>query len=147
MAIRCNEEDVRLMKRAAHGVRGIKLKTGDVVVGAGVLESDESEAQVFTISEEGYGKRNEADAYNVQKRGGIGTKNFRINDKTGEVFIGTDKGLCSYMSDATKPSDNPGGEETYAYPNPVRPNYTGLITVVGLAFNSDVKIVTTMVYL
>ena len=37
------------MKRAAHGVRGIKLKTGDVVVGAGVLESDESEAQVFTI--------------------------------------------------------------------------------------------------
>ena len=47
------------------------------------------------------------------------------------------------MSDATKPSDNPGGEETYAYPNPVRPNYTGLITVVGLAFNSDVKIVTT----
>ncbi|MSA60223.1 DNA gyrase subunit A, partial [Parabacteroides distasonis] len=85
MAIRCNEEDVRLMKRAAHGVRGIKLKTGDVVVGAGVLESDESEAQVFTISEEGYGKRNEADAYNVQKRGGIGTKNFRINDKTGDV--------------------------------------------------------------
>ncbi|MBS5756830.1 MAG: DNA gyrase subunit A, partial [Veillonella sp.] len=58
---------------------------GDVVVGAGVLESDESEAQVFTISEEGYGKRNEADAYNVQKRGGIGTKNFRINDKTGDV--------------------------------------------------------------
>jgi len=85
MAIRCNEQDVRLMKRAAHGVRGIKLKTGDVVVGAGVLEADESEVQVFTISEEGYGKRNDASAYNVQKRGGIGTKNFRINDKTGDV--------------------------------------------------------------
>lgn len=70
-------------------------------------------------------------------------ESIAINDKTGEVFIGTDKGLCSYMSDATKPSDNPGGEETYAYPNPVRPNYTGLITVVGLAYNSDVKIVTT----
>lgn len=70
-------------------------------------------------------------------------ESIAINDKTGEVFIGTDKGLCSYMSDATKPSDNPGGEETYAYPNPVRPGYTGLITVVGLAFNSDVKIVTT----
>lgn len=70
-------------------------------------------------------------------------ESIAINDKTGEVFIGTDKGLCSYMSDATKTSDNPGGEETYAYPNPVRPNYTGLITVVGLAFNSDVKIVTT----
>ena len=70
-------------------------------------------------------------------------ESIAINDKTGEVFIGTDKGLCSYMSDATKPSDNPGGEETYAYPNPVRPGYTGLITVVGLAYNSDVKIVTT----
>lgn len=70
-------------------------------------------------------------------------ESIAINDKTGEVFIGTEKGLCSYMSDATKPSDNPGGEDTYAYPNPVRPNYTGLITVVGLAFNSDVKIVTT----
>jgi two component regulator propeller len=70
-------------------------------------------------------------------------ESIAINDKTGEVFIGTEKGLCSYMSDATKPSDNPGGEDTYAYPNPVRPGYTGLITVVGLAFNSDVKIVTT----
>lgn len=70
-------------------------------------------------------------------------ESIAINDKTGEVFIGTDKGLCSYMSDATKPSDNPGGEETYAYPNPVRPGYKGLITVVGLAYNSDVKIVTT----
>ena len=70
-------------------------------------------------------------------------ESIAINDKTGEVFIGTEKGLCSYMSDATKPSDNPGGEDTYAYPNPVRPGYTGLITVVGLAYNSDVKIVTT----
>ena len=85
MAIRCNEEDVRLMKRAAHGVRGIKLKTGDVVVGAGVLESDESEAQVFTISEEGFGKRNDAEAYTLQKRGGKGSKNFKITNKTGDV--------------------------------------------------------------
>ena len=85
MAIRCNEEDVRLMKRAARGVRGIKLKADDVVVGAGVLDANEAEAQIFTISEEGYGKRNDADSYNVQKRGGIGTKNFRITDKTGDV--------------------------------------------------------------
>ena len=70
-------------------------------------------------------------------------ESIAINDKTGEVFIGTEKGLCSYMSDATKPSDNPGGEDTYAYPNPIRLGYTGLITVVGLAYNSDVKIVTT----
>ena len=67
IAIRFSEHDVRLMKRAAHGVRGIKLNAGDVVVGAGVLNTDESEAQVFTISEEGFGKRNDAEAYTLQK--------------------------------------------------------------------------------
>ena len=73
------------MKRAAHGVRGIKLNAGDIVVGAGVLDSDESECQVFTISEEGFGKRNEAEAYTLQKRGGKGSKNFKITNKTGDV--------------------------------------------------------------
>ena len=82
---RFSESDVRLMKRAAHGVRGIKLNTGDVVVGAGVLNADESEAQVFTISEEGFGKRNDAEAYTLQKRGGKGSKNFKITNKTGDV--------------------------------------------------------------
>lgn len=77
--------DVRLMKRAAHGVRGIKLNAGDVVVGAGVLNTDESEAQVFTISEEGFGKRNDAEAYTLQKLGGKGSKNFKITNKTGDV--------------------------------------------------------------
>ena len=66
-----------------------------------------------------------------------------INNTTGEVFFGTDKGLCSYMSDATTPSDRPSGDNTYAYPNPVRPGYTGPITIVGLSMNADVKIVTT----
>lgn len=85
IAIRFSEEDARLMKRAAHGVRGIKLNAGDIVVGAGVLDSDESECQVFTISEEGFGKRNEAEAYTLQKRGGKGSKNFKITNKTGDV--------------------------------------------------------------
>ena len=85
IAIRFSESDVRLMKRAAHGVRGIKLNTGDIVVGAGVLNADESEAQVFTISEEGFGKRNDAEAYTLQKRGGKGSKNFKITNKTGDV--------------------------------------------------------------
>ena len=66
-----------------------------------------------------------------------------INNTTGEVFFGTDKGLCSYMSDATTPSDRPSGDNTYAYPNPVKPGYTGPITIVGLSMNADVKIVTT----
>ena len=65
-----------------------------------------------------------------------------INDKTGEVFFGTDNGLCSYMSDASATNENMTSDNVYAYPNPVEPDYTGLITIVGLSYNADVKIVT-----
>ena len=70
-------------------------------------------------------------------------QSISINDVTGEVFFATDNGLCSYMSDATKAVDSPNDETTYAYPNPVKPGYTGPITIVGLSLNVDVKIVTT----
>ena len=70
-------------------------------------------------------------------------QSISINDMTGEVFFATDNGLCSYMSDATKAVDSPDDETTYAYPNPVKPGYTGPITIVGLSMNVDVKIVTT----
>ena len=66
-----------------------------------------------------------------------------INDQTGEVFIATDQGLCSYMSDATEVSEEMTDDNVYAYPNPVTPEYSGLITVVGLSYNADVKITTT----
>lgn len=65
-----------------------------------------------------------------------------IDGTTGEVFFGTDKGLCSYMSDASQTSEKMDKDNVYAYPNPVRPDYTGLITVTGLTLNADVKIVT-----
>lgn len=70
-------------------------------------------------------------------------ESLAIDPKTGEVFIGTDKGLCSYLSDASEPSQTMDKETTYAYPNPVRPDYRGTITVTGLSYNADVKIVTT----
>lgn len=66
-----------------------------------------------------------------------------VNDATGEVYFGTDKGLCSYMSDATATSASMSKDNVYAYPNPVEPGYTGLITVVGLTMDADVKITTT----
>ena len=69
-------------------------------------------------------------------------ESMAINEKTGEVFIGTDKGLCSYMSDASTNSDMTK-DNVWAYPNPVKPDYTGLITITGLSFDADVKIVTT----
>ena len=66
-----------------------------------------------------------------------------INHTTGEVFFGTDEGLCSYMSDATEANEKVHEDDVYAYPNPVEPDYTGLITVVGLSFDADVKILTS----
>ena len=69
-------------------------------------------------------------------------EDIAIDHATGEIFFGTDKGLCSYISDATAPSDEMTKDNVYAYPNPVRPDYNGPITVVGLSLNADVKIVT-----
>lgn len=66
-----------------------------------------------------------------------------INDNTGEVFFSTENGLCSYMSDASIPSEKMDKDNVYAYPNPVKPDYTGLITIVGLSNNADVKIATS----
>ncbi len=70
-------------------------------------------------------------------------RSIAINQTTGEVFIGTENGLCSYQSGATEPVEKMDKDVTYAYPNPVRPGYTGPITIVGLSYNADVKIVTT----
>ncbi len=68
-------------------------------------------------------------------------ESIAIDNKTGEVFFGTTAGLCSYMSDAIEPSEEMTDDNVYAYPNPVNFNdYNGLITIVGLTYNADVKI-------
>ena len=67
-------------------------------------------------------------------------ESIAINNETGEVFFGTDKGLCSYMSDATEAAIEMVKDNVYAYPNPVVPGYDGLITIVGLSLDADVKI-------
>ena len=66
-----------------------------------------------------------------------------INQQTGEVFFLTDEGLCSYLSDATEAYSKMTKDDVYAYPNPVTPDYTGLITINGLSLNADVKICTS----
>ncbi len=63
-----------------------------------------------------------------------------INGRTGEVMIGTDLGLMSYMSDATEPEAELNDENIYAYPNPVEPDYNGPIVVKGLTEDCEVKI-------
>ncbi|MBE7028977.1 MAG: DNA gyrase subunit A [Clostridia bacterium] len=81
-AIRFNEKDVRPMGRTAHGVRGIKLRDNDFVVGA-CLVTDES--RLLVVSENGMGKRTELSEYKVQTRGGKGIRTYKISSKTGNV--------------------------------------------------------------
>ena len=63
-----------------------------------------------------------------------------INPTTGEVFFGTENGLCSYISDATQTNEEMTTDNVWAYPNPVNPGYTGPITITGLSYDADVKI-------
>lgn len=65
-----------------------------------------------------------------------------INPTSGEVFFGTDKGLCSYISDATATNSEMTTDNVWAYPNPVEPGYAGPITITGLSLDADVKILT-----
>ena len=68
-------------------------------------------------------------------------ESITINQQTGEVFFGTDKGLCSYISNATAPAESMNKDNVYAYPNPVNfNNYSGVITIAGLTYDADVKI-------
>ncbi len=67
-------------------------------------------------------------------------QSIAILPETGEVFIGTDKGINSYQSDATEAGES-FGSDVHVFPNPVRSDYTGVITVKGLAYDSDIKIV------
>ena len=82
MAVCFAETDVRAMGREAVGVRGIRLKDGDFVVGAGIAEEGKT---VLSITEKGYGKRTAVEEYSVHNRGGLGIKNYMVTDKTGPV--------------------------------------------------------------
>ena len=66
-------------------------------------------------------------------------QSIAIMPSTGEVFVGTDKGIASYRSDASEPASEMAN--AYAFPNPVRPNYTGNISIVGLMDDTEVRIV------
>ena len=66
-----------------------------------------------------------------------------LNDATGELFIGTDQGLCSYTGNFSDASNGMTKDNVWAYPNPVKPDYTGAITITGLENGSNVKIVTS----
>ena len=84
MAIRFNESDVRDMGRGATGVRGVKLKSEDEVVGMElIVNGDET---ILCATETGYGKRTKAKDYRTQTRGGLGLINIKTGGRNGNVI-------------------------------------------------------------
>ena len=82
MSVCFNEQEARPMGRTAVGVRGIRLRGDDYVIGAG---STSAGTALLTITEKGYGKRTPVEEYTVHGRGGLGLKNYNVTDKTGKI--------------------------------------------------------------
>ena len=81
-AVCFDENDIRPMGRTAVGVRGIRLREGDYVVGAARAAEGKC---VLSITEKGYGKRTPVEEYRITNRGGLGIKNYMVTEKTGGV--------------------------------------------------------------
>ncbi len=84
-AIRFKEADVRPMGRNASGVRGMKLKAGDKIVGMDVIPKGEKGLELLILSQNGFGKRSQLQSYKIQKRGGSGIKTMKVTSKTGKL--------------------------------------------------------------
>ncbi len=78
-----DENDVRALGRQARGVKAIKLREGDYVVGATKVFKDD--ATVLTVTDKGMGRRCAISSYRIQKRGGLGLKNYPVSDEKGYV--------------------------------------------------------------
>lgn len=84
-SIRFAEAEVREMGRQAAGVRGMKLGSGDVIVGAGVVPKEAKDAELLVLSSTGYGKKTPLKEYKIQGRGGSGIKTMSITAKTKQL--------------------------------------------------------------
>lgn len=82
-AIRFHEKDVRPMGRVSRGVRGIRLRTGDQVIGMDIVQPGSS---IFVISQSGYGKRTKVAQFTAHARGGVGIRSAVVNSKTGKLI-------------------------------------------------------------
>lgn len=81
-AVRFDENDARVMGRTARGVRGIKLREGDEVVGVSVVEEGKT---LITVTEKGFGKRNDFGCFSAHSRGTMGVICHKLTAKTGEL--------------------------------------------------------------
>jgi len=82
-AIRFHEKDARPMGRVSRGVRGIRLRAGDQVIGMDIVEEGSS---IFVISQHGYGKKTKISQFTSHKRGGVGIRSAVVNKKTGDLM-------------------------------------------------------------
>ncbi|HKR82193.1 MAG TPA: DNA gyrase subunit A [Candidatus Saccharimonadales bacterium] len=82
-AIRFHEKDVRAMGRASRGVRGIRLRPNDQVIGMDIVQAGSS---IFVISQYGYGKRTKVAQFTPHARGGVGIRSAVVNVKTGNLI-------------------------------------------------------------
>lgn len=84
-SIRFNEDDARPLGRSTRGVRAIKLRTSDEVIGSDVAKKDKTYG-LLVVSENGLGKQTLFSQYTLQHRGGVGIKTMQITDKTGKII-------------------------------------------------------------
>ena len=84
---RFNEQKVRTMGRTAQGVKSINLAEGECVVAMTVIKKGENDAEIITVSEKGYGKRNHVDDFRLTSRGAKGVKAGIFNEKTGKLAV------------------------------------------------------------
>ncbi|MBQ7132583.1 MAG: DNA gyrase subunit A [Oscillospiraceae bacterium] len=82
-AIRVEENTIRSMSRSAHGVRIIKLRDDDYVVALARVREEAS--CVLTITDKGFGRKTEISDYKIQRRGGLGLTNYKVNEEKGYV--------------------------------------------------------------
>lgn len=85
-AIRFKEDDVRQMGRTAAGVTGMKLKKGDHIVSADIINKGDKDRSILVVTENGYGKITPAKEYKTQNRAGSGIKTAKVTTKTGKVI-------------------------------------------------------------
>jgi DNA gyrase subunit A len=85
-SIRLKEKEIRPMGRAASGVKGIRLKKGDEVIGMDVIQSQKPNKEyLLIVTKNGFGKRTDLKEYRLQGRGGSGIKTAQVNSKTGDL--------------------------------------------------------------
>ncbi|ELJ9300184.1 DNA gyrase subunit A [Staphylococcus pseudintermedius] len=82
--IRFKETDVRAMSRIVAGVKGIRLRDGDEVIGLDVAD-DDNQDEILVVTEKGYGKRTSIEDYRLSNRGGMGVKTAKLTERNGRL--------------------------------------------------------------